>query len=235
MRKKLFVVISVGVLIGIMILAGVAAATGDHGDDRTEATGCAGCHSVGNPMLQVVTQWETSAHANSYDGGRGANTYCASCKSPPLADPNATNSNNQPIAQEVWQDVTCSSCHPPHTQRVEWGTPIGVYDVALGDWRPVYDSNELCVYCHSGTHHSKEFKCFAELMYDKKDVKCIDCHMPKVPVDVGGGVMRDTHSHTFSVANNLPYSCGVDGLPCHPNKTTEWAKKQIEKTKIHGK
>jgi hypothetical protein len=37
------------------------------------------------------------------------------------------------------------------------------------------------------------------------------------------------------VEANLPYSCGTVDGGCHSNKTTEWAQKQIDKDKIHGK
>jgi hypothetical protein len=65
-----------------------------------------------------------------------------------------------------------------------------------------------------------------------KKIKCIDCHVAKVPnpLDPPG---RMTRTHTFKVTENLPTSCINAG--CHSNKTVEWALKQIQKEKIHGK
>lgn len=216
---------------GMVAFWGVASAVDDKGGDHTEAENCGGCHF--NPkMAEVVEQWEESQHGNSYDGGSGANTYCASCKSSFLADPNATYSNNEEIPQEEWQDVTCSACHPPHDLRVEWGTPIGTYDVASAEWSPVYDSNELCVSCHTGSHHAKDYKGFGQSMYDKKGVKCNDCHMAQVPSEA---VEEDViHTHSWEVEANLPYSCGLQDGGCHDNHSTKWAEKQINKGKIHG-
>lgn len=201
------------------------------GGDHSEAAGCASCHF--NPeMAEVVAEWEWSEHGMSFDAGVGANTYCASCKAPLNADALATGSDNDPVPWEEWQDVTCSSCHPPHDLRVEWGTPIGIYEPAAATWRPIYDSNELCTECHSPPRHEKVFQGFGQVMFEKKDVECVDCHMAEVPSSVEG----QTHeSHTWTVANNLPYSCGVGNGSCHQNKTEEWALKQINKDKIHGK
>jgi hypothetical protein len=52
------------------------------------------------------------------------------------------------------------------------------------------------------------------------------------PSDVVGG--EDYESHTWKVEDNIPYSCGT-GDSCRHNKSAEWAVKQIEKMKVHGK
>lgn len=220
------------ILISFALLPGVALAQ-ESGENHTEPVNCAGCHRNGSPMPVVVQQWNTSEHGNSYDEGSGANTYCARCKAPLNADPLATYRNNKLIPVEEWKDVTCSACHPPHDKRVEWGTPIGIYNISTQDWTPVYNPNELCVNCHTGSNHAKDFHGFGQAMYDKKEVQCNDCHMPEVPVEVEGGIIRDTQSHTWRVEENLPYSCGVEGTGCHANKKLEWAVKEIEKMKIH--
>jgi hypothetical protein len=226
------------VMLGIVMLAwGAVAATADDGPpqaggDHSEAAACASCHF--NPeMAEVVAEWEWSEHGMSYDGGVGANTYCASCKAPLNADPAATSSDNVLIPVEEWQDITCASCHPPHDLRVEWGTPIGIYEPANAGWRPIYDSNELCLVCHSGSRHEVMFQGFGQVMYESKSVECVDCHMAEVPsVSVEGQAHK---SHTWTVRDNLPFSCGVGDGNCHENKTDEWALKQIDKQKIHGK
>lgn len=206
------------------------------GLERSEPDGCADCHF--NPgMAETVSDWETSEHGQSFDWGAGANTYCAECKSPLLWNPAATSDTNDPIPVEEWQDVTCSSCHPPHDERVEWGTPIGVIADPTADdphdkWMPLYDIDELCVSCHSGTRHAKSFQGFGKVMFYKKDVGCADCHMAEVPNSSPDGFGA---SHTWSVYGSLPYSCGIGAGNCHFNKTMKWAEKQIEKMKVHGK
>lgn len=76
------------------------------------------------------------------------------------------------------------------------------------------------------------FQGFGQSMYEKKGVNCVDCHMADLPSAVAEG--GDYESHTWKVEDNIPYSCGT-GDSCHHNKTAEWAMRQIEKMKIHGK
>jgi hypothetical protein len=210
--------------------------------DRTEAENCAGCHFNPN-MAEVVATWEESAHASTFHGFNG-NTYCSGCHSPLEADAAATSSSNAPVPLETWQSVTCASCHPPHDLRVEWETPLGLYDIAANadpnnypdmGYVPLYrdESNLLCESCHTGLRHTRDFQGFGRSMFEKKAVMCIDCHMAVVPNPVQGEPPFATH--TFDVAANLPWSCGTVPDGCHSNKTEAWAAKQIAKEKLHGK
>ena len=75
---------------------------------------------------------------------RFQNTYCARCHSPFQADPEATYGTSELVAEADWQAVTCGSCHPPHSLRVAWGTPIGNFDVDASTpenpvWVPVFE------------------------------------------------------------------------------------------------
>lgn len=206
--------------------------------DRTESDRCGGCHR--NPGMPFVTQtWLNSGHANSFKGG---NTYCAKCHSPLQGDPEATRGDNDPVAFEDWQAVTCGVCHPPHDLRD--GDPengevgvIGIYLIGgdpaeVDSWKPVESANELCENCHSreGRHNRIEFQGFGTAM-DQNGVECVDCHMAKVENYVAEDE-TERHAHDMSPTANFPDSC-FDG--CHDNKTAEWALKQIEKQKIHRK
>ena len=71
-------------------------------------------------------------------------------------------------------------------------------------------------------------------MFEHKGVRCVDCHMPKVPM-VAGVETKMVHSHSWGVASTLPHSCGTTEGGCHSNHKHEWAVKQIAKGKIHGK
>jgi hypothetical protein len=228
-KKVILWVLAIVCAVGLLALPSIAVAQ-ESGGDHSEADACGSCHF--NPKMgEVVGQWSTSQHANSYDDGAGSNTYCARCKSPFNADPLATYSDNVPVPAELWKDVTCSACHPPHDLRVEWDTPIGTYDITTGEWAPVYDPDELCVYCHTGSHHARSFKAFGKTMFEKKGVHCNECHMAKVP---SAAVPGDTiHTHSWLVEDNLPYSCGVEATGCHANKDMDWALKQIKKMRIH--
>lgn len=224
----------ISLLIGLMAIFSVAVASPLFAYDYSEAENCAACHiPPGAHMAYVVDRWYESAHAQSYMSYLG-NTYCATCHSPFQADPSATHSANEAIPEEQWEAVTCAVCHPPHDLRVEWGTPIALYDVASDSYSPVAleDANMLCEQCHTGERHSREFQGFGNTMMHKKGVRCIDCHMAKVPLPVEG--LPDRASHDFAVAPNLPYSCGTIVGGCHSNKKVEWAEKQINKGRIHG-
>jgi nitrate/TMAO reductase-like tetraheme cytochrome c subunit len=202
--------------------------------DWTEANACVSCHFYPGDVVMkfVVDTWKGSDHAQTYHSSNG-NTYCASCHAPFQAVWDATPDNNGPVLIDDWESVTCSSCHPPHDLRVEWGTPIGNYDVVAQDWAAVYESNSLCIHCHNGDQFKKyevDFQGFGMVMAHK-GVLCIDCHMPKVPNTNDLQQSRMTRSHDLDVGENLLYSCLTSG--CHVNKSEEWAEKQIEKG-IHG-
>ena len=119
--------------------------------------------------------------------------------------------------------------------RSSGGPPSGVTTSPQKTWYPLYDANELCTSCHTGSRHASpsDFQGYGDVMYHKKDVGCIDCHMAKVPTDYDPEERR--HTHTFDVGANLPYSCGVGPGGCHSNHKEEWAAKQILKGKMHGK
>ncbi len=221
----------------------VMAVTWPTGDPflHTEANGCAVCHipdGSGTHMEPIVESFVDSGHAYASAGqGSNQNTYCAKCHSPFQADPEATGGDNDPVPSGAWEAVTCGVCHPSHTLRVQWGTPIATYDIESGEYTPVYDSNELCEHCHEGSRHAKDFQGFGQSMFTKKLVTCVDCHMARMPELAGDeGEDRPTRraSHSFGVAENLPYSCGIGDDNCHANKTVKWAVKQIEKMIIHA-
>lgn len=223
----------VPILAGAMTLAFMASPAAAY--DYTEANDCADCHFYpGDAVMQfTVDKWKESSHAQSHQLFLG-NTYCASCHAPFQADPAATSDENAAVPLAEWEAVTCSSCHPPHDLRVEWGTPIGTYDVDTAAWSPVYEdeANLLCENCHSGSRHEQEFQGFGKAM-SHKGVRCIDCHMAAIPNDADPG--RLTRNHSFNVGASLPYSCGVGEGGCHSNHTEDWAAKQIAKGKLHGK
>jgi formate-dependent nitrite reductase cytochrome c552 subunit len=182
-------------------------------------------------MDVVAVEWSESAHANSYHTGDHGNdnTYCARCHSPFQADPAATYTDNDPVAAEDWEGVTCSSCHGPHTST---GRVTGNYDIVTGQYIDRHgDFDALCEYCHTGSRHGIEYQGFGKIMHKKTDLGCVDCHMPEDDTYVRDGEEKDIHSHSFQPN---AASCGLDDPDCHPNHTDDWAEKQIEKG-IHDK
>lgn len=175
--------------------------------DRTAAEACKVCHTGDPDMVahQIQTQvqtfiyndWINAGHANSWEEST-ANTYCINCHAPYQGDPNATHSDNTPVAIEDDEAVTCSICHPDHNVRVALGTPIGNYVVGtkdlpnadgitdssgtpvLGTWIPVDPDKgtDLCIYCHQGSHHAPR------ALNHMKNFQCDVCHMPEVDLPV---------------------------------------------------
>ncbi len=212
-------------------------------DDTSEADGCANCHS--NPyQVQIVEEWKASGHGNSYSE-RVDNAYCGDCHAPMQAALLPDGTRDDPLGFEDWEHVTCGSCHPDHSVRVENGTPLGIFtgydEAGAKTWLGIFpeDANDLCTSCHTGSHHTPNFQAFGAVMFRHKGVRCMDCHMPKVLMEVtndaGEIETRMVHTHSWDVVSNLPYSCGTIEGGCHSNHKPEWAAKQIAKDKIHGK
>ncbi len=219
-------------------------------DDTSEADGCAGCHS--NPFqILLVNEWKASGHGDSYKTYKDK-AYCAGCHAPMQAPLYPDPPTDPPTSLEAdWEHVTCGACHPSHGVRVANGTPLGIFtgydETGAKTWSAVFpeDANDLCTSCHTG-HGTSDFQSFGKVMYEHKGVRCMDCHMPKIPMTVEGDdpntpdVVEETwtkmlHTHSFDPVAGLPYSCGTNAGGCHSNHKDKWAVKQISKGLIHGK
>lgn len=121
---------------------------------------------------QAYVEWSQSTHADSFDGGMGANTTCARCKSPKNWDPSqdiaameALDCNackrvpgaarpelqtGIPVSQEDWHSITCDICHIPAGD--SYYVDIAFWNQATGNYEPVEDVLELCAKCHEGQH-----------------------------------------------------------------------------------
>jgi hypothetical protein len=188
-------------------------------------TNAAFCHPA---QQTIVDEWKTTEHANSWLPFLD-NTYCAKCHSPMQADFTLENSDDAvKVGFNNWEGVGCSSCHPDHHFRVEHGTPLGVVTGFDSEDKPIYEAiysfEDLCQHCHG----EKEYQGYGKIM-EKKGVTCEDCHIINVPDSTADGHPR----HTFMPTGTE--SCGVDDSDCHENKDSEWAQKQIDKNKMHGK
>jgi hypothetical protein len=225
------------------------------GQDWSAALECADCHIPVGEDLQpfVVATWMQSDHANSAHGFNQTNR-CAECHSPRDADPNDPGGA---IPLDEWQAVTCYACHLPRALYVaideetrqgnfivgSGDTPNSILPSINGEWDLVYhgDEDQLCMYCHTGPRHpgDQEFASFGKVMSEHKGVRCMDCHMPQLPLTLSDGTIRMSRTHEFTIdpddAGFVRYSCGTDGAGCHAVHKTEWAVKQIKKGKIHGK
>ncbi len=122
-------------------------------------------------LAQARAEWKQSAHSDTYDGGLGANTTCARCKSPQNWDPAAPAVHEAqncaackrvpgaprpdlptgvPVPKDEWKDITCDICH----RRIadSYSTAIAFWNQATGEYMPVEDESELCAKCHEERH-----------------------------------------------------------------------------------
>jgi len=123
-------------------------------------------------LLTARAEWELSAHTETFDGGMGANTTCARCKSPRNWDPSRDLAAQEaldcgsckripgaprpelesgvPVAQDEWQNIQCNICHIP--QDDSYLTSVAFWDQASRTYVPVQNTDELCARCHEGRH-----------------------------------------------------------------------------------
>jgi hypothetical protein len=114
----------------------------------------------------ILAAWEASPHGNTYDLGKGPNTYCSRCHSPQNWDPESTTGPPPncvtckfPTDEEVrmaptmgfveeedWVGINCETCHimegDQSTGELAW------LNVRNDEHEPIGNPNELCEKCH---------------------------------------------------------------------------------------
>lgn len=145
-----------------------------------------------DPQVQFWQAWQTSPHANTYDLGKGPNTYCARCHSPRNWDPQAIidpppncvsckfsfeasprlAQNNPLVPQEEWQNIRCNTCHEVTdgiaSNAVVW------WNQATNQYEPVDDSRALCGKCHTDTETLRHQRTLG--LKAHADFTCTTCH-----------------------------------------------------------
>lgn len=121
---------------------------------------------------QAYLEWSNSSHADTYDGGLGADTTCARCKSPKNWDPSQEIASMEAldcysckrvpggerpvldsgmqVSESDWLDIRCEICHIPIGDSYDTG--IAFWDQAANQYQPVENTSELCAKCHEGQH-----------------------------------------------------------------------------------
>jgi hypothetical protein len=174
--------------------------------------------------------------------GSNDNTFCTYCHSPLQANGkgsvfNGAVINGSPIPK--FQGVTCSACHPGGavTSAIAKQYPTAVLSGRLAilirgqdpslvsSWIPILAGQEdqLCLSCHEQDPHDAQTNAVFGVMYDA-GVTCFDCHMGPYRIFTGTAAIPEPplteRFHDWRVAENLPYSCGVQGampqFSCHP-------------------
>ncbi len=94
---------------------------------------------------------------------------------------------------------------------------------------PLGDADVLCTQCHTGDF-APGFQGYGDYMH-YAGVRCIDCHMAKIPS--GDPAIGERAAHNFKVAANLPYSCGTVPGGCHARRPMSWAVRILELGPMH--
>ena len=147
------------------------------------------------PDTSLVRQmWQSSPHANTYDQGKGPNTYCAKCHSPRNWDPAAkidpqpncvsckfsfdpvmrVAKSNPPVAQADWKSIGCEQCHP--TENGVTSSQIAWLNTVTGKYEPVANSTALCEKCHTDTDTIRHKRDLANSVH--ATFTCTQCHDP---------------------------------------------------------
>ncbi len=190
-----------------------------------------GGHIATDAELQTAqAQWAVSRHASTYDNGLGANTTCASCKSPRNWDPNNTaveashdcaSCKREPgmprpdlpggvaVPKGDWKSITCDVCHQPVGD--SYNTAIAYWNQATGAYEPIGSSTELCGKCHEGLHG---FEAIFEQASSQahKGWDCTRCHGSH------GQSVKCTDCHDATTGKGAPTHANhprVDCTACH--------------------
>lgn len=120
-------------------------------------------------QIYIESLWKEGPHGNTYDLGKGPNTYCSRCHSPQNWDPAAT-TDAQPncvtckfptdpelriastmdfVSEEDWVGIGCETCHPIVDGIVQ--PELAWYNPLAEQHEPVNTPTELCQKCHANT------------------------------------------------------------------------------------
>jgi hypothetical protein len=117
----------------------------------------------------ILVAWQAGPHGDTYDLGKGPNTYCSRCHSPQNWDPAATTdlppncvtckfatdeelriaSTMDFVEEEDWVGIGCDTCHPSEGNLVQ--AQISWFNPIAEEHEPINTPNELCVKCHATT------------------------------------------------------------------------------------
>jgi hypothetical protein len=144
----------------------------------------------------AYAEWSGSAHADTFDDGKGANTTCARCKSPSNWDIEAPSTElaldcasckrvpgeprpdlegGIPIEQEAWRNIGCEICHEPSGET--FMTSVAYWNNSTQSYEEVDSAQELCAHCHEGRHGFEVIEEQAESAVHN-GWECTRCHGP---------------------------------------------------------
>jgi hypothetical protein len=177
----------------------------------------------------IWAEWQTSGHANTYDLGKGPNTYCSRCHSPQNWDPaskvdappncvsckfptDATvrvAKSNPFVAQSDWRNIGCEICHPMQGGLAD--KEIAWFNKATGKYEPAPNVNALCEKCHMDTdvlHHRIDLGRSAHVGH-----QCTQCHNPHS--SKASCVSSQCHATLTKVSGHDAAHAQVSCAACH--------------------
>lgn len=160
-------------IISLFVLTGAVAASPSAlvAPAKTPAPALIGRIATAQELAKARAEWLKSGHAETYDLGVGANTTCASCKSPANWDPQSQAIDfahdcssckripgaprpdlpgGVPVPQSEWKNISCNICHVPVGD--SYSTSIAFWNQAAQSYEAVASVTELCGKCHAGRH-----------------------------------------------------------------------------------
>jgi len=189
------------------------------------AANCAWCHDDGTHHV-YPEQWDYSGHANVPGYPGGGRTTCQGCHNGAQF---VQVVNGEEITSQPPMDITCATCHDPHSE--ENPHQIRTLDVTLANGEVVEKGGlgKLCMNCHQGRKDAKTYVTgpdshygphyapqadmllgtnAAEFGYDLQtsahasaiENACVDCHMYPGHADDEDNVIL-VGSHTFNVVD----------------------------------
>ena len=156
-----------------------------YNDVSEKQTVCGNCH------IGYQVRWETSAHADAWEGLQSsghAASYCEGCHTVgPNGNPEVEG-GWAAAPEERYYDVQCENCHGPgldHVMSPDGSGPLASIEVIGGDMATT------CAECHSGAHHpfveEWEMSPHAEpLSYPAGREYCTPCHTAQGALEAWG-------------------------------------------------
>lgn len=159
LNKRVF---GLTMLLGIVLVLGLVVAT--------SPAVAQGPEDDFTPMAdheEIIAAWAASPHGNTYDPGKGPNTYCSRCHSPQNWDPESRPGESPNcitchfahedemrvaetmdfVAEEDWVGINCDTCHVVDGDLIN-ATEIAWFNPIREEYEPVANTNELCEQCH---------------------------------------------------------------------------------------
>lgn len=195
-QNRIVFIIFLGIVLGLFSLAGTVTAAPLF-DFSTTPIPSNALHVATTEELNIAfSEWSISGHSETYDNGMGANTTCASCKSPMNWDPaspaleaahDCASCKRIPgaprpdlpggvvVPQSEWLNIDCPICHQPMGD--SFSKEFFYWDTSQGRYESVNSSTELCAKCHE-RQHGFEVVEEQNISLIHNDWDCVKCHGP---------------------------------------------------------